>query len=165
MLNGNALPGATLPMVPTDQLFLNRHDGKFAEVTAAARLNESQYGLGVTAGDFNNDGFEDLFITNYGSDVLYQNNGDGTFSDVTALAGVADGERFGAGAAFLDIDSDGDLDLFSANYVQFSYERHEKLAPTAYPFSPGPRDFPPDSDALFLNNGDGTFEDISERSV
>lgn len=161
LLNGAALRGATLGSAPTDQLFLNLRDGTFADVTAPAGCVESGYGLGVTAGDFNNDGFEDLCIANYGADVLLQNNGDGTFSDVTAGSGVADGERFGAGVAFIDIDNDNDLDLFSANYVQFSYERHDRLAPSAFPYSPGPRDFPPETDSLFRNNGDGTFTDIS----
>ena len=164
LLNGAALRGANLGSAPTDQLFLNRHDGTFTDVTEAAGCVESGYGLGVTAGDFNNDGFEDLCIANYGADVLLQNNGDGTFSDVTASCGVADGQRFGAGVAFIDIDNDNDLDLFSANYVQFSYERHDLLAPTAFPYSPGPRDFPPDTDSLFRNNGDGTFTDISVES-
>jgi enediyne biosynthesis protein E4 len=164
LLNGAALPGAHLPKAPTDQLFRNLHDGTFRDVTVPSGCQESNYGLGVAAGDFNNDGFEDLCITNYGADVLLRNNGDGTFSDVTQCSGVADGERFGAGVAWVDVDNDQDLDLFSANYVQFSFERHEKLAPKAYPYSPGPRDFPPDTDSLFLNNGDGTFTDISHQA-
>jgi enediyne biosynthesis protein E4 len=163
-LNGSALQGAKLDSNPTDQLFLNRRDGTFVDVTTPSGCEETGYGLGVTAGDFNNDGFEDLCIANFGADVLLQNNGDGTFSDVTNQSGVADGFRFGAGVAFVDIDNDNDLDLFSANYVQFSYERHERLAPTAFPYSPGPRDFPPDTDSLFRNNGDGTFTDISVES-
>ena len=164
LLNGSALPGAKLDSKPSNELFRNVQRGSFARATDKARCGDDRYSLGVAVSDFNNDGFEDLFVTNYGADQLLQNNGDGTFSDVTAQAGVDDKKDFGAGAAFLDIDQDGDLDLFSANYVKFSYERHEMLAPTAYPFSPGPRDFPPETDSLFRNNGDGTFTDISDRS-
>ncbi len=164
MLNGAALPGAKLESKPSNQFYRNLQSGNFAQATTAARCGDEGYSLGVTVGDFNNDGFNDLFVTNYGQDQLLQNNGDGTFSDVTRQTGVDDQKAFGAGAAFLDIDQDGDLDLFSANYVKFSYERHEMLAPTAYPFSPGPRDFPPETDSIFVNNGDGTFTDDSDRS-
>ncbi len=164
LLNGAALAGTTLSEVPTDQLFRNLHNGQFADATIAAGCREQAYGLGIAVADFNNDGFSDVCISNYGNDTLLQNNGDGTFRDVTTEAGVADSDRFGAGVAWLDIDGDGDLDLFSANYVKFSYQRHELLAPKAFPFAPGPKDFPPDSDALFLNNGDGSFTDISVDS-
>ena len=164
LLNGSALPGATLDQIPTDRLFRNRQDGSFQDVTLEAGCVDKNYGLGVTVGDFNNDGLEDICITNFGEDVLLRNNGDGTFSDVTLQAGIDDGNRFGAGVIFMDIDNDNDLDLFSANYVKFDFERHERLAPKAFPYSPGPKDFPPDSDSLFLNNGDGTFTDVSGKS-
>ncbi|MFN3193162.1 MAG: CRTAC1 family protein [Aureliella sp.] len=168
-LNGLPLPGMPLPnsnpnLQPQDHLFLNLQDGTFRESLVESRIAESGYGLGVTAADFDNDGFQDLYINNYGPNQLLRNNGDGTFSDITESVAVADGNKFGAGANFLDIDSDGDLDLFSANYVEFSFERHHKLAPSAFPYSPGPKDFPAAPDTLFLNNGDGTFSDISRSS-
>ena len=164
LLNGAELPGKQFQSPPSDALFRNLHTAKFVDVTRAARCVESGYGLGVTAADYDNDGFQDLYINNFGPNNLLHNNGDGTFTDVTDLAGVADGSKFGAGATFVDIDGDGDLDLFSANYLEFSFEHHQKLAPTAYPYSPGPRDFPAAADSLFLNQGDGTFRDIGRSS-
>ncbi len=162
--NGTALPVTATTASPSDSLFRNLHTRQFADVTRAAGCSDSQFGLGAVAADYDNDGFQDLYISNFGPNRLLHNNGDGTFSDVTTLAKVADGSQFAAGATFVDIDRDGDLDLFSANYIVFSFEHHAKLAPVAYPYSPGPRDFPSATDTLFLNQGDGTFSDISHTS-
>lgn len=164
LVNGAALPGRTISPAPSDRLFLNRGGMKFQDVSAQARLVESNYGVGVTSGDYDNDGFADLYISNFGPKVLMHNNGDGTFTDVTIEAGVADGDKFGAGVTFLDIENDGDLDLFVGNYLDFDFDRHHNLAPQSYPYPPGPRDFRPTPDSLFLNNGDGSFADISSSS-
>lgn len=164
LLNGAELPGKAYLSPPTNTLFRNLHGEKFAEVTREARCQDFAFSLGSVAADYNNDGFVDLYITNFGPNRLLHNNGDGTFSDVTEPASVADGSKFSAGATFVDIDQDGDLDLFSANYLDFSYAQHDKLAPAAYPYAPGPHDFPPATDTLYLNQGDGTFADISSRS-
>jgi hypothetical protein len=136
----------------------------FANVTPTSGSGDPGYGLGVAVSDYDNDGFDDIYITNFGADVLLHNNGDGTFTDVTSAAGVADGTKFGAGAAFLDIDGDGDVDLFSANYVEFSFQRHAERAPRSFPYPPGPADYAYARNSLFRNNGDGTFTDISAPS-
>ncbi len=150
--------------IPTDALYRNLGGGKFAEVTLQAGVGNRGYGLGVTVADYNNDGTPDLLVTNYGPDVLYRNNGDGTFDDVALEAGVADGNKMGAGACFLDIDADGCLDLYSANYCKFSFETHPRRTIGGMLRAPSPLDFQPEPDSLFHNNGDGTFTDVSESS-
>lgn len=164
LVNGAALPGREMAVQPSDRLYRNSGKMKFTDVTLGSRTTESKYGVGVTAGDFDNDGFVDLYISNFGPKVLLRNNGDGTFSDVTGTAGVADGNKFGAGVTFLDIDNDGNLDLFVGNYLDFDFKRHHELAPKSHPYPPGPRDFKPTADTLFYNNGDGSFTDISDKS-
>lgn len=164
-LNGQTMPssGDASP-TPGNALFRNLGHMHFTECSHASRADFHGYGLGVTVGDYNSDGFPDLYISNFGQNALLQNCGDGTFLNVADIASVTDGNKFGAGVAFLDLEGDGDLDLFSANYVDFTFERHAVLAPQAFPFPPGPKDFPPLTDSLFLNNGDGTFSDISVDS-
>ncbi len=164
LVNGAALPGRTITPAPSDRVFLNRGRMQFQDVTNQSGLAESNYGLGVTSADYDNDGFADLYISNFGAKMLMHNNGDGTFTNVTFEAGVADGEKFGAGVTFLDIENDGDLDLFVGNYLVFDFERHRQLAPKSHPYPPGPKDFPAAKDSLFLNNGDGTFADVSRAS-
>ncbi len=164
LVNGAALPGRTISPAPTDRLFLNRGSIQFRDVTVQSGLAESNYGLGVTSADYDNDGFSDLYISNFGAKMLMHNNGDGTFTNVTLEAGVADGEKFGAGVTFLDVENDGDLDLFVGNYVVFDFERHRQLAPKSHPYPPGPKDFPAAKDSLFLNNSDGSFTDVSQAS-
>lgn len=163
-LNGAALPGASYEEVPVNALYRNNHDGTFADVTQFAGVGDAGYGLGIAVADYDNDGFKDFYVTNFGPNVLFHNNGDGSFTDVTEKAGVADGSKFGAGAAFLDVDGDGYLDLFSANYLEFRYESHAELARAAYPYPPVPSDFTPTRDTLFRNRGDGTFTDVSVDS-
>lgn len=163
-LNGASLPDLKPSAELSNRFFRNRDGRIFDDCTVAAGLTELSYGLGVTAGDYDNDGFQDLYISNFGPNRLFHNNGDGTFRDITDESGVGDGDKFGAGATFLDIDRDGDLEIFVGNYVSFDFERHYLLAPKAFPYSPGPRDYPALADTLFLNNGDGTFCDISHSS-
>jgi enediyne biosynthesis protein E4 len=162
--NGTSLPYGPQTDTRSDGFYRNIHGTNFTDATIPAGLHESQYGLGVTAADFDNDGFQDLYISNFAGNRLMHNNGDGTFRNVTAFAGVANGDKFGAGVAFLDADDDGKLDIYAANYVDFDFERHAQLAPASFPFPPGPRDFPPTRDCLFINNGDGTFTDRSHES-
>ena len=136
-----------------------------------AGLFRTGYAYGVTVGDYNNDGFEDLFITYWGQNVLYRNNGDGTFTDVTKAAGLLDTlQRFGSGCAFVDYDRDGKLDLFVANYLVFDMKSVPR--PTGngacnylgVPVNCGPRGLPYGRHSLYRNNGDGTFTDVTAAS-
>jgi enediyne biosynthesis protein E4 len=164
-LNGAPLEGTEhRRSAPRNELYRNDGDGMFTEVTTQAGVGDRGFGLGVAAGDYDNDGFPDLYINNYGRNVLYRNNGDGTFTEVTSPAGVDAGELVGAGAAFLDIDADGQLDLYVANYIDFTYENHVPRSMDGFPEYAGPRDYRPVPDILFRNNGDGTFTDISDPS-
>lgn len=162
LLNGGTLPGATEPIEAHNKLFRNLGDWNFKDVTEEAGVGKKGYGLGVAAGDVDNDGDLDLYVTNFGPNVLYSNNGDGTFSDATEGAGVSDGNKFSAGACFLDIDADGDLDLYSANYQKFSIDKHFNNRIGDAKVRPGPRDFACEHDTMFENKGDGTFADISQ---
>ena len=139
---------------------------KFTDVTEASGLCTHGYGMGVAVGDFDNDGFVDVFITNFGApNQLFHNNGDGTFTDVTSKAGVAGNGYWGSSATFFDYDRDGLLDLYVANYVDFRLEKNSRCyastsardycAPSAYKPVPG---------ILYHNRGDGTFEDVSSKS-
>jgi enediyne biosynthesis protein E4 len=164
-LNGAPLEGAEhVGAAPRNALYRNNGDGTFTDVTLQAEVGDTGFGLGVAAGDYDNDGFPDVYVNNYGRNVLYRNNGDGTFTDVTLQAGVDAGELVGAGAAFLDVDSDGQLDLYVANYVDFTYENHVPRSTGGFPEYAGPRDYRPVPDILYRNNGDGTFTDISDDS-
>ena len=163
-LNGAPLKGTVVDTPPRNALYRNNGDGTFTDVTEEAGVGDLGYGLGVTVGDFNNNGHQDLYLNNFGPNVLYRNNGDGTFTDATHEAGVACGDLVGAGASFLDIDGNGLLDLYVSNYVDFTYEKHIERTIGRYRFHPGPRDYPPMPDILLRNNGDGTFTDISASS-
>ena len=145
----------------TNHLYRNNGDGTFTDVTAQAGVPGKGFAMGVTAGDYDNDGYEDLYITNWGSAILYHNNGDGTFTDVTEKAGVQN-NHFGVGAAFVDYDRDGRLDLFVGNYLKFD-PHAKRLYYTADAFA-GPLDYEGEGNRLFHNNGDGTFTDVSERA-
>src|SRR5215472_12268428 len=118
IVNGTKLQGFARDKEPTSHLYHNNHDGTFTEVTQKAGLTLTGWGQGVCVGDYDNDGFEDLYITYYGKNVLYHNNGNGTFTEVSEKAGVAgNGKNWGTGCAFVDYDRDGKLDLMVANYV------------------------------------------------
>ena len=162
---GDPPPGAT------NRLYKNNRDGTFSDVTEKAGLFRTGYAYGVTVGDYNNDGFEDLFITYWGQNALYRNNGDGTFTDVTKEAGLLSPHpRFGSGCAFLDYDRDGYLDLFASNYLAFqmdSVPRPGEAGSCLYEGVPvycGPRGLPYGHHSLYHNNGDGTFTDVTAPS-
>ncbi len=163
-LTGTPLKGTKADTLPTNRLYRNLGGFKFEDVTDAAGVGPAGYGLGVCVGDYDGDGCPDLYVSNFGPNVLYRNRGNGTFADVTAKAGVGRGNRVGAGACFLDFDGDGQLDLFAANYVVFSYDRPATRYFGGYLRYPGPRDFEPERNTLFHNRGDGTFADVSGSS-
>lgn len=163
-LNGGVLGESKTTAGPGNALFRNDGNWHFTDVTKQAGVGDRGHSLGVAVGDYDNDGHPDLYVNNYGPNVLYRNNGDGTFTDVTQTAGVANGHRVGAGTNFLDVDGDGDLDLFVANYIKFTYDQHRVHTRKGYSVYPSPRDYEKDSDTLFLNQGDGTFMDVSEAS-
>jgi hypothetical protein len=165
VVNGRYVEGLTNHSAPdgkdaTNHLYRNNGDGTFTDVTAEAGVGGKGLGTGVTVGDFDNDGYQDIYVTGYKFAILYHNNGDGTFTDVTGDAGV-DNPFFGVGAAFFDYDRDGHLDLFVGNYLKFlpSYRQY-------YPGDhyPGPLDYEPEFNRLFHNNGNGTFTDVSKES-
>lgn len=156
----------------SNRLYKNNRDGTFTDVTEKAGLIRTGWASGVTVADYNNDGFDDIFVTYYGQNVLYKNNGDGTFTDVTKQAGLLyDGNtRWGSGCTFVDYDRDGHLDLFVSNYVDLHMDRVPE--PGANPYcnykgvavNCGPRGLPMPRNYLYRNNGDGTFRGVSEES-
>ena len=155
--------GCPLPVGPQndqpwrDRLFQSV-EGTFRDVTQAAGLGDAQYSQGTSAGDFDNDGFDDLVVANFGTNVLYRNNGDGTLTDVSTVAGII-GEAWHSSLAFADFDRDGNLDLYIVTYVREPYltchpeDGHVRTC--------SPQNFPAEPDRLFRNRGDGTFEDVS----
>ncbi len=148
-----------------NRLYRQNKDGSFTDVTEVAGLANAgvgNYGMGVAAGDYDNDGFTDLFVTSYGKNILYHNNGDGTFTDVTAKAGVAGG-GWSVSAGFFDFDNDGHLDLFVTRYMEWD-TKHSKTCGGAWQTYCPPAEFPATTNLLYRNRGDGTFEDVSERS-
>ncbi|MHC5182698.1 MAG: CRTAC1 family protein [Planctomycetota bacterium] len=163
-LNGAALKGATYKKPPKNALYRNDGNFKFTDVTADSGTGDTGFGLGVTVGDYDNDGDPDLYLNNYGPNVLYRNNGNGTFTDVTQQAGVGDGSHVGAGTCFLDMDKDGDLDLYVSRYIEFSYENHVVMKAKGFLEYADPKSYPLPHDSLYRNNGDGTFTDVSEVS-
>jgi enediyne biosynthesis protein E4 len=151
-----------------NRLYRNNANGTFTDVTHKAGVSlagGTGYGMGVAVADYDNDGFEDLYVTNYGGNVLYHNNGNGTFSDLTLRAGVTVG-GWSSSAGFFDFDNDGRLDLFVCRYLEWTFQNN----PYCGERRPGyreychPSSFPSVSNVLFRNNGDGTFTNVSTRS-
>ena len=163
-VNGSPLEGTNAKEPARNALYRNLQNWRFDDVTEEAHVGDEGYGLGVAVGDYDNDGDPDFYVSNYGPNVLYCNNGDGTFADVTQTAGVAGGDCVGAGACFLDMEGDGDLDLFVASYLRFSYDTHKEVTIHGVPAYAGPNLYPPAPDRLYRNNGDGTFSDVSTES-
>ncbi len=159
LINGSDLPGRTSPVVPTNRLYRNDGD-TFTDVTTQAAVGDTGYGLGGCVGDYNNDGFTDLYVTNYGPNVLYRNNGDGTFTDVTESAGIA-GNQLSSGCAFVDVDADGYVDLYVVNYVQFDPATNPECTRQGMRTYCTPEALQGAADILYHNNGDGTFKDIT----
>jgi len=164
-LNGAPLKGTKYDVAPTNALYRNEGNWRFTDVTKEAGVGDTGYGLGVAVGDYDNDGDLDIYLNNYGPNVLYRNNGDGTFADVAKKASVYLGDHVGAGANFLDVDKDGDLDLFVASYLEFSYDKHVLTTTAGFPVYANPRFYQPVPNNLYRNNGDGTFTDISKVSA
>src|SRR5271155_3214576 len=170
ILSGTRLSGA--PPDTTNRLYKNNRDGTFTDVTAQSGLTKTGWASSVCVGDYNNDGFEDLFCTSWGQNALYRNNGDGTFTDVTKQAGLWDDgpARWGAGCAFVDYNRDGHLDLFVSNYIRFSFEHAPVPGESStcnwkgVPVNCGPRGLPTGRHSLYRNNGDGTFTDVSKQA-
>jgi enediyne biosynthesis protein E4 len=148
-----------------NRLYRQNRDGSFTDVTEQAGLSnagEGNYGMGVAVGDYDNDGFPDLYVTSYGKNILYHNDGDGTFTDVTAKAGVAGG-GWSVSAGFLDYDNDGKLDLFVTRYMEWDTKQSKTCGGEWHTYCP-PEEFPATTSILYHNKGDGTFEDVSQKS-
>ncbi len=158
LVNGAPLPGYRGTAKPSDALFRNDGKGSFTDVTAGSGLEDSAYGMGMCAGDYDNDGLTDLFVTNFGPDALYRNAGGGRFTDVTAASGVGD-DRWSTSCAFLDHDADGDLDLYVANYVDFRPDNNKYCGDYAAGIRAycHPNVYKGEPDSFFRNEGDGTF--------
>src|SRR5437870_7051852 len=166
IVNGTKLEGFPSGKSPSNHLYHNNHDGTFTDVTEKAGLFATGWGQGVCTGDYDNDGWEDLYVTYYGKNRLYHNRGDGTFEEVAEQAGVAgDGKTWGSGCAFLDYDRDGRLDLVVANYADFDLAHAPP--PGKYPTCLwkgiavfcGPRGLPASKNILYHNLGNGRFQD------
>jgi enediyne biosynthesis protein E4 len=166
LVNGNHLTQARSPDI-TNKLYRNNGDGTFTDVTATARVGDTGYGQGCCTGDYDNDGREDLYVTNFGPNVLYHNDGNGTFTDVAAKAGVQDA-LWGQSCGFLDYDADGWLDLYVQNYLTYSLDQQQKTftlangkpmqdynTPRAYKGAPS---------HLYHNNRNGTFTDVTQHA-
>ena len=167
LVNSGTLDGAK----QSSHLYRNKHDGTFADVTESSGVHRAGWGNGVCAGDINNDGYVDLFVTYWGANSLYRNNGKGEFRDVAASAGVAgDGKEWSSGCTFLDYDRDGYLDLFVTRYQEFDLRTATPPGKTSncvwkdMPVFCGPRGLPFGGARLYRNRGDGTFEDVSVKS-
>jgi len=169
IVNAADLPGFTSKVPPTNVLYRNNGDGTFTDLTSQTGVGHPGYGVGCAVADYDNDGYQDLYVTNYGPNVLYHNNGDGTFTDVTQKAGVGD-PLWSTSCAFLDYDNDGDVDLYVVNYLEFSVETSTWWEVNGVRTYCSPPDqfagsvFHGEPDTLYRNNGDGTFTEITKEA-
>jgi hypothetical protein len=171
LLGGTRLEGFPKGKEPTNRLYRNNRDGRFIDVTEKSGLARTGWASAVCAGDYDNDGYEDLFITYWGQNILYHNDRKGGFTDATRKAGLsAQAARWGSGCTFIDYDRDGDLDLFVANYLKFDIAtaadpgKGGNCMWKGIPVNCGPKGLPTDTNLFYRNNGDGTFSDISDAS-
>src|SRR5882762_9486808 len=171
ILSGTRLEDLPDGARPTNRLYRNNRNGTFTEVTAKAGLRRTGWASSVCVGDYDNDGYDDLFITYWGQNVLYHNNGNGTFTDLTQKTGLSTTlTRWGSGCAFIDYDRDGKLDLFVANYLKFDLASAPEPGKgpnclwKGIPVNCGPKGLSTDTNLLYHNKGDGTFTDVSESS-
>ncbi len=171
LLNGTRLEGFPKGKEPTLRLYRNQRNGSFTDATAKAGLRQVGWASAICAGDYDNDGHEDFYLTYWGQNALYRNNGNGTFTDTTQKASLGTtGTRWGSGCTFVDYDRDGKLDLFVANYLKFDLEtapepgKGPNCTWKGIPVNCGPKGLPTDTNLLYHNNGDGTFMDVSDKS-
>jgi enediyne biosynthesis protein E4 len=172
LTNGSRLDAHWAPgTAPTTHLFKNNRDGTFTDVTEKSGLGRSGWQTGVCIGDYDNDGWDDLFCTFWGHNILFHNNGNGTFTDVTQKAGLTQSKgRWGTGCSFVDYDRNGHLDLFVCNFVKLDPDNPPSVDKASFcqwkgvPTMCGPRGLPGDTNILYRNNGDGTFTDVSEKA-
>lgn len=147
--------------LPHNHLYHNLGNALFEDVTRKSGVGGPWYSMGVTMGDYNNDGYPDMYVSNYGTNVLYKNNGNGTFTDVTKKSGTAGSENdFSVGAVWFDYDNDGFLDLYVGNYLNFDPNYKYYYAPDGFP---GPLAYDAQPDILYHNRGDGTFENVTKQ--
>jgi enediyne biosynthesis protein E4 len=170
LVNGTTIDASKAKDPPSSHLFHNNHDGTFSDVTRAAGLEYTGWGQGACAGDYDNDGFDDLYVTYYGKNRLYHNQGNGTFKEAPSAGVAGDGKAWGSGCAFVDYDRDGKLDLMVANYVSFDIKTSPKPGEgmmcvwKGTPVMCGPRGLPSSPNILYRNLGGGKFEDVSKSS-
>jgi hypothetical protein len=164
LVNGGATPDSPVSKLHGHALYHNLGNGKFEDATTSSGIRgNGSYGMGISVGDFDNDGYPDIYLTNFGSNILYHNNRNGTFTDVTAEAGVAC-SGWSSSSAFLDFDNDGYLDLYVTRYVDYNYQRNPFCAEKKVRTYCHPRNFAGVADKLYRNLGNGRFQDVSEKS-
>ncbi len=162
-VNGAPLKGSKTTDVPTNMLYRNLGGFQFDSVTGPSGLGDASFGLGVVCGDYDNDGFDDVYLSNFGPNALYHNNGDGTFSSVENQPALTRGDKTGGGVCMLDIDADGNLDIYATNYIKFDYQ----IPPSNFRgrvVYGGPLLYPKETDNLIRNVGNGSFVDISDEA-